>query len=98
MTQPPERLPALRLLLPPRSQRIVEAHAHRRAGIFFRQRAHGAPQILELFGLGAASFAGTQVNPELSSGILVQGASPVIDELCSGVFAVHDAFSPASSK
>src|SRR5579864_2366747 len=97
MTQPPEWLPALRLVLSPGAQRVVEAHSQSKARIFFRQRSQRAPQILQLFGFSLAPLAGCQVSIKLP-GCILQRAPPVIDELCSGLFAVHDAFSPANSK
>src|SRR5258708_38172085 len=97
MTLPPESLPALGFLLSPGTQRIVKADTHSEAGIFLGHRAERAPQILQLLRLGAAAFAGSQVIVKLTAG-LFQRSAPVIDELCSCFFAIHDAFSPASSK
>src|SRR5258707_12703546 len=97
MTHPPESLPTLGFLLSPGTQRIVKADAHSKAGVFFRHRAQRAPQILQLLRLGTAAFAGSQVIVKLTTGFF-QRSTPVIDELCSCFFAVHDAFSPASSK
>src|SRR5437879_195049 len=97
MAHPPESLPALGFLPSPGAQRIVKADAHSKARVLFGHRAERAPQILQLLRFGTASLAGSQVIVKLTTG-LFQRATPIINELCSCFFAIHDAFSPASSK
>ena len=64
---------------------------------FVGQRAERAPHVFQLRGFGAAAFAGGQVRVELGARIL-QRAPPIVHELGSGLFAIHDALSPDNSK